>query len=441
MDNHQNEESSVNHQLPQPPQYEVKDVIRRVTIRQMLEADQLHTTAPFKIEGKEFQKVIIIANVCSFREFSTYSDVELDDGTGRIRAHQWNNGSQLDPDQLQVQKLPYVRVIGELEQYKGRKSIRAAKIETVSEPHALYEHILHAIYDTLIYERGPSPPIQITPQPLIDTEADDSLADDSDFAEFYAPPAPPDHVTKLVGPHIDAHTPYPPPRSPDSTVQKEETSEYNPRDAFVPASTGHGKGKAKATTAELLDPISLHEGLGQQLNTFTSVTSLGMGIPSTSGAGRVVLPRLSRGQHSSDHLQYPTTPTTSQTDVHPGSPMAESPPPSSPPSYPATPSSHSPRKPSARQDPFSRLTPLQRDILLHIQAVKSQNARQVSIYPSIDNSGVEDYWKGVAVSDIIMAIRVRYPSLNADKFGEALEYLFEEGYIFTTADDEHYSCI
>lgn len=36
---------------------DIDHVIRHVTVRQLLEADQMHSTAPFKIEGKEFKKV------------------------------------------------------------------------------------------------------------------------------------------------------------------------------------------------------------------------------------------------------------------------------------------------------------------------------------------------------------------------------------------------
>jgi hypothetical protein len=53
---------------------------------------------------------------------------------------------------------PYLRVIGHLEQFKGYKTIEVINIRKVSSPYELYYHILHTIYDTLVYERGPVRP-------------------------------------------------------------------------------------------------------------------------------------------------------------------------------------------------------------------------------------------------------------------------------------------
>lgn len=53
---------------------------------------------------------------------------------------------------------PYIRVVGELEQFKGKNSVRIADIRKVSSPYEPYYHILHTICDSLVYERGPVRP-------------------------------------------------------------------------------------------------------------------------------------------------------------------------------------------------------------------------------------------------------------------------------------------
>ncbi|KAF9464768.1 hypothetical protein BDZ94DRAFT_467240 [Collybia nuda] len=133
--------------------------IRHVTVRQLLEADQMHSTAPFKIEDKEFKKFILVANICYLDECETYRDIGLDDGTGRIKAREWDENEILERKSnrksFQVSNFPYVHVVGELEQYRNRNTIKVMDIEAVTNAYEPYYHVLHAVHDTLVYERGP----------------------------------------------------------------------------------------------------------------------------------------------------------------------------------------------------------------------------------------------------------------------------------------------
>ena len=50
---------------------------------------------------------------------------------------------------------PYIRIVGKLEQFRNGKIVDVQDIKTVSDPYEPYFHVLHAIHDTIIYERGP----------------------------------------------------------------------------------------------------------------------------------------------------------------------------------------------------------------------------------------------------------------------------------------------
>jgi len=51
--------------------------------------------------------------------------------------------------------LAYVRVVGVLSRWQGFNSLVVDHIQQVADAHEPYHHVLHAIVDTLTYERGP----------------------------------------------------------------------------------------------------------------------------------------------------------------------------------------------------------------------------------------------------------------------------------------------
>lgn len=87
--------------------YDSIDAIRRVTVRQLSQATQLHTSALFAIDGRELKTVtfshflsiemimnrrsqfVIVANVYFLESRPRWMDLGLDDGTGRIKARRW----------------------------------------------------------------------------------------------------------------------------------------------------------------------------------------------------------------------------------------------------------------------------------------------------------------------------------------------------------------
>jgi len=84
-----------------------------------------------------------------------------------------NCGSLLRP-------FAYARIIGESEHRGGRKLLKIFHIEPVYEAHEIFHHLLHAIMDTLSYERGPPPVdhhIPSSPTLLSNLQADQERMD------------------------------------------------------------------------------------------------------------------------------------------------------------------------------------------------------------------------------------------------------------------------
>ncbi|KAJ7285768.1 hypothetical protein C8J57DRAFT_1285744 [Mycena rebaudengoi] len=140
----------------QSPMY-TPQAIRRVTVRQLLAATQLHSSAPFQIDGKDFKNAILVGNPHDIKASveSGYLSFIIDDGTGRIRVQQWTERSQRAE---QLLKSSYVRVVGELHTYMAVNYFRADNVLAAPDPHEVYAHILGAIADTITYHCGAPPP-------------------------------------------------------------------------------------------------------------------------------------------------------------------------------------------------------------------------------------------------------------------------------------------
>ncbi|KAJ7429198.1 hypothetical protein B0H11DRAFT_2148308 [Mycena galericulata] len=149
-----------------PPEYS-SQAIRTVTVRQLLNATQLHSSAPFCIDGKSFKLTALLGNAYEVTVEPTFVSFKLDDGTGRIRVQLWTERGPTTIGQLL--NSPYVRVFGELHFFRGMNIVHAKNVLAAPNPYEIFEHILKAIQETLIYAKGP-PPSKYTKTPEIDEE-------------------------------------------------------------------------------------------------------------------------------------------------------------------------------------------------------------------------------------------------------------------------------
>ncbi|KAK0483812.1 hypothetical protein IW261DRAFT_982423 [Armillaria novae-zelandiae] len=177
------------------PEYEVKGPIRCVTVAQACKSERMHNTAPFKIEGKELGLVAIVGNLYGRSTGDQYIDFKVDDGTGKLIARLWKSDADevfRNPDiepEMQV-----FRVIGKLNRRMNMtKMFPIRSIYIISDPLAMYWHLLQCATETLIYERGmpetSAPPA--SQSQVLTTPGGDGIQDVTvSFAETSLSPSP-----------------------------------------------------------------------------------------------------------------------------------------------------------------------------------------------------------------------------------------------------------
>ncbi|KAJ7774535.1 hypothetical protein DFH07DRAFT_986367 [Mycena maculata] len=129
------------------PEYPAETpAIRCVTVGQLLgRAAQQHSTASFLLDGQVIKLTVLVGNAYDIAVRSTHLKFKLDDGTGEINVILW------------TEECPYVRVTGELYSNKDKKTVRARSIKPAPNPYEIFAHILRAIYEINISEKGPPP--------------------------------------------------------------------------------------------------------------------------------------------------------------------------------------------------------------------------------------------------------------------------------------------
>ncbi|EJD02488.1 replication protein A, subunit RPA32 [Fomitiporia mediterranea MF3/22] len=126
--------------------------LRPVTIKQVLKADQAHSDAELYIDRTEVAQITVVAQVILVANQATNNVYHIDDGTGRIEARVWTDGSgdenQTD-DHDGVSPGSYVRVTGVLKHFQNKRYINASNIRPIKDAHELYFHLEEVMYVTL----------------------------------------------------------------------------------------------------------------------------------------------------------------------------------------------------------------------------------------------------------------------------------------------------
>ncbi|KAK0503453.1 hypothetical protein EDD18DRAFT_1137917 [Armillaria luteobubalina] len=199
------------------PEYQVKDSIRCVTVAQARKSERMHKTAPFKIEGKEIGLVVIVGNLYALSVTDRYTDFKLDDGTGKLTARLWKSDADevFIPD-IKYQKMQVIRVIGKLEHWMNMTSLsHIHSIDIISDPLAMYWHLLQCATESLIYERGTPPSQETSAPPASQSQVPDNGIQDvtASFAETSLSPSP------QRKPHKKSPCKKPTPSPPDSPIE------------------------------------------------------------------------------------------------------------------------------------------------------------------------------------------------------------------------------
>ncbi|RDL30677.1 putative replication protein A 32 kDa subunit [Venustampulla echinocandica] len=133
-----------------------QESLRPVTIKQIIDAQQPHPEAEFKIDGSDLTQISFIGQINSVTKRATNILYKLDDGTGLIEVMQWVN-SDVDPDTVQptAKEGEYLRIFGRLRSFNNKRSVTAHMIRPITDFNEVSYHLLEATAIHLYFVRGP----------------------------------------------------------------------------------------------------------------------------------------------------------------------------------------------------------------------------------------------------------------------------------------------
>ncbi|ORY06321.1 replication protein A, subunit RPA32 [Basidiobolus meristosporus CBS 931.73] len=130
-----------------------------VSIKQLLEATQIHADAPFKVDEHELSQITFIGIIRRQSEQSTNVSYIVEDGTGSIDVRTWLEN---DDNEIQQQKRAqlvegiYVRVVGQFKQFASKRHVVAFSMRPIEDYNEITHHFLEVVYVHLFRTRNPS---------------------------------------------------------------------------------------------------------------------------------------------------------------------------------------------------------------------------------------------------------------------------------------------
>lgn len=167
-----------------------------VTCRMILAAtstsSQEGTGALALTDGRPLHHVKLVGAVRSVDNLSTNISYEIEDGTGLIEVKQWMDDNDCtavqEEKEAAARDAQYLRIIGQIKDYDGKKSLVAHSIRKIQNGDQLTHHMLEVVYSAQKYLRaerigGMAPPMSmhhhnnVTTTPIQATDNNDSLKD------------------------------------------------------------------------------------------------------------------------------------------------------------------------------------------------------------------------------------------------------------------------
>ncbi|KAI9667469.1 MAG: replication factor A protein 2 [Bathelium mastoideum] len=136
-----------------------QETLRPVTIKQILDAEQPHPDAEFKIDGTEVTQVTFIGQIRNVSTQHTNITYKMDDGTGTVEVKQWvdsdtTNAMETDDSKPKLIENSYARVWGRLKPFNNRRHVGSHIIRPVTNLDEVQCHLLEATYVHLCYTKG-----------------------------------------------------------------------------------------------------------------------------------------------------------------------------------------------------------------------------------------------------------------------------------------------
>lgn len=138
-----------------------KDTLRPVTIKQVLDAQQPHPDAEFKIDDVEITQVAFVGQIRNISTQTTNITYKLDDGTGTIEVKQWVDADAsmdtMSDSTVTKPKLvenEWARVWGRLKAFNNKRHVGAHVIRPIADKMEITYHLLEATYVHLYFVKG-----------------------------------------------------------------------------------------------------------------------------------------------------------------------------------------------------------------------------------------------------------------------------------------------
>lgn len=131
------------------------NTLRPVTIKQILEAVQLHPDADFKVDDVELSHITFVAQIRNISEQTTNNTYRMDDGTGVIEVKQWVDADNEDSTSSKLTTNQYVRITGALKPFNNKRHVGAHQIHPITDFNEVQYHLLEAAAIHLHFTRGP----------------------------------------------------------------------------------------------------------------------------------------------------------------------------------------------------------------------------------------------------------------------------------------------
>ncbi|KAL2044395.1 hypothetical protein N7G274_003100 [Stereocaulon virgatum] len=139
-----------------------KDTLRPVTIKQVLDAQQPHPDADFKIDEVEITQISFVGQIRNISTQTTNITYKLDDGTGTVEVKLWVDADEMnsmDTSEGTVSKPKLVenewaRVWGRLKAFNNRRHVGAHVIRPITDKMDITYHLLEATYVHLYFTKG-----------------------------------------------------------------------------------------------------------------------------------------------------------------------------------------------------------------------------------------------------------------------------------------------
>lgn len=131
-----------------------------VTARMILQAQSNSENSLALPDGRELHHVKLIGAVRGYEDASTNVTFSIEDGTGLVDVKQWldvNDCAAVTEMRKECeQEHLYVKIIGQVKDYDGRKTLVAHTVRRLSTSNELTHHMLEVVYAAETYQRKES---------------------------------------------------------------------------------------------------------------------------------------------------------------------------------------------------------------------------------------------------------------------------------------------